>query len=118
MLSLRPYCLASVYVLLVTVALADDRDSDALDNWPQWRGPLATGAAPHGNPPLVWNEADGTSIRWKTEIPGLGHSTPIVWDDRVFLTTAIAFGDALPPRPSTAPGNIGKKLTGVLDAGS
>lgn len=105
MLSLRPYCLASVSVLLVTVALADDRDSDALDNWPQWRGPLATGTAPHGNPPLVWNEADGTSIRWKTEIPGLGHSTPIVWDDCIFLTTAIAFGDALPPRPSTAPGN-------------
>jgi outer membrane protein assembly factor BamB len=87
------------------MALADDHDSTALDNWPQWRGPLATGAAPLGNPPLVWNEADGTGIRWKTAIPGLGHSTPIVWDDRIFLTTAIAFGDALPPRPSTAPGN-------------
>jgi outer membrane protein assembly factor BamB len=92
-------------VLLATVALADGRDSDALDNWPQWRGPLATGTALHGNPPLVWNEADGTGIRWKTEIPGLGHSTPIVWDERIFLTTAIAFGDALPPRPSMAPGN-------------
>ena len=113
MLSLRPYCLASVSVLLVTVALADDRDSDALDNWPQWRGPLATGTAPHGNPPLVWNEADGTSIRWKTKIPGLGHSTPIVWDDRIFLTTAIAFGDALPPRPSTAPGRQDSVTAGI-----
>jgi hypothetical protein len=65
------------------VALADGRGSNALANWPQWRGPLATGAALHGNPPLVWNEADGTGIRWKTEIPGRGHSTPIVWDDRI-----------------------------------
>jgi outer membrane protein assembly factor BamB len=90
---------------LATVALADDLDQGALDNWPQWRGPLATGTAMHADPPLIWNEADGTNIRWKTEIPGRGHSTPIVWDDRIFLTTAIGFGDALPPRPSTAPGN-------------
>ena len=105
MLSLRTVSLATICVLLAPAALAEDLDSDALDNWPQWRGPLATGAAPHGNPPLIWDEADGTNIRWKTEIPGLGHSTPIVWDDRIFLTTAIAFGDALPPHPSTAPGN-------------
>jgi hypothetical protein len=53
MLSLRAFCLASISVLLAPWALADDRDSDALDNWPQWRGPLATGTALHGNPPLV-----------------------------------------------------------------
>jgi outer membrane protein assembly factor BamB len=105
MLSLRTVCLVFISVLLAPLVRADELASDALDNWPQWRGPLATGTAPHGNPPLVWDEADGTNIRWKTEIPGLGHSTPIVWDDRVFLTTAIAFGDALPPHPSTAPGN-------------
>jgi hypothetical protein len=92
-------------VLLAKVALADDQDSAALDKWPQLRGPLATGTAPHRNPPLDWNEADGSNIRRKTEIPGLGHLTPIVWDDRIFLTIAIAFGDSLPPRPSTAPGN-------------
>jgi len=92
-------------MLMASVALAADWGSDALDNWPQWRGPLATGTALNANPPLVWNEVDGTNIRWKTEIPGLGHSTPIVWDDRIILTTAIAFGGALPPHPSTAPGN-------------
>lgn len=80
-------------------------DGEAKDNWPQWRGPLSSGVAPQGDPPLEWNEADGTNIRWKTKLPGRGLSTPIVWGDRVFLTTAIPFGEALPPRPSTAPGN-------------
>ena len=70
------------------------------DNWPQWRGPLATGVAPHGDPPLRWNEADGTNIRWKTEIPGRGHSTPVVWGDRIFLTTAIPL--AMPCRRAPA----------------
>jgi outer membrane protein assembly factor BamB len=66
---------------------------------------LATGEAPLAEPPLSWDESDGTNIRWKTEIPGRGHATPIVWGDQVFVTTAIPFGEALPPRPSTAPGN-------------
>jgi len=70
--------------------------------WSQWRGPLATGVAPHGTPPLEWNEKQ--NIRWKTELPGLGHSTPIVWADRVFVTTAIPYGDAVEPKPDTAPG--------------
>ena len=79
--------------------------SEALENWGQWRGPLATGEAPNGNPPLTWDEADGTNIRWKTEISGRGHSTPVVWGERIFLTAAIPFGEALPARPSTAAGN-------------
>jgi outer membrane protein assembly factor BamB len=90
---------------VASVAFAADQIGDKADNWGQWRGPLATGEAPDADPPLAWNEADGTNIRWKTAIPGRGHSTPIVWGDRVFLTTAIAVGESLPPRPSTAPGN-------------
>ena len=91
--------------LLATATCAADLPEVVLQNWGQWRGPLVTGVAPLADPPLAWNEADGTNIRWKTAIPGRGHSTPIVWGDRVFLTTAIATGPALPPRPSTAPGN-------------
>lgn len=87
-----------------TAAAAADNDA-AADNWGQWRGPLATGVAPQADPPLVWNESDGTNVRWKSPIPGRGHSTPVVWNDRIFLTTAVATGPALPPRPSTAPGN-------------
>lgn len=102
---LHLFSIAALCTLVTAAALAEDRGDKAAENWPQWRGPLATGVAPHADPPLVWNEAEGTNIRWKTVIPGLGHATPIVWDDRIFLTTAIAFGEALTPRPSTAPGN-------------
>jgi outer membrane protein assembly factor BamB len=53
-------------------------------NWPQFRGEKAAGVADGQNLPSDWN------IVWKTEIPGLGHSSTIVWGDRVFLTTAIS----------------------------
>ena len=59
--------------------------------WPQWRGPLGTGVAPHGDPPLEWSES--TNVRWKVEIPGRGSSTPVIWDDRLFVLTAIPTGD-------------------------
>lgn len=71
-------------------------------NWPAWRGPYGTGVALEGNPPITWSEQE--NIRWKVEIPGKGHSTPIVWGDLVFLTTAIPFGPQLTPQPETAPG--------------
>jgi outer membrane protein assembly factor BamB len=56
-------------------------------NWPQFRGERAAGVADGQNMPAVW---EGSKISWKTEIPGLGHSSPIVWGDRLFLTTAIS----------------------------
>ena len=71
-------------------------------HWPQWRGPLGTGVAPHGDPPIEWSEEK--NIRWKTALPGEGHSTPIIWGDHVFVTAAEPFGDPLPPRYDTAPG--------------
>jgi outer membrane protein assembly factor BamB len=55
--------------------------------WAQWRGPLATGVAPDADPPVEWGE--DSNVRWKTPIPGRGHSSPVVWKDRVFLTTAV-----------------------------
>src|SRR3990170_4784441 len=72
------------------------------EDWPQWRGPFGTGAAPNADPPVEWSEAK--NVRWKVALPGKGHSTPIVWGDRIFLTTAVPLGEALPPKYSTAPG--------------
>jgi len=69
--------------------------TDVARQWPQFRGPLGTGVAPHGDPPVEWSEK--TNIRWKTALPGLGHSSPIVWGDRVFVTSAVPFGEALAP---------------------
>jgi outer membrane protein assembly factor BamB len=92
-------------VCAASACAADPAKDKVAEYWSAWRGPLATGVAPAGDPPLSWDETDGTNIRWKTPIPGRGHSTPIVWGDRIFLTTAIPIGPALPAKPSTAPGN-------------
>ncbi len=62
-------------------------------NWPQFRGAAAAGVG-SGAPPLEWNADTGKNIRWKTEIPGLGHSSPVIWGDRIFLTSAVGSGDA------------------------
>lgn len=96
--SLAACCLAAL------PAQADDdvSGSRAQHNWPQWRGPRGTGVAPHADPPVRWSETQ--NIRWKIALPGRGHSTPIVWGDRVFLTTAVPYGEALKPRYSGAPG--------------
>lgn len=56
-------------------------------NWTQWRGPYETGVAPAGNPPLEWSETK--NIKWKAEIPGIGHATPIILGDQIILLTAI-----------------------------
>lgn len=66
---------------------AQSNDSKYDETWPQWRGPEATGYAPYGNPPIEWSETK--NVKWKTEIPGKGHATPIVWEDKVFVTTSI-----------------------------
>jgi outer membrane protein assembly factor BamB len=58
--------------------------------WPSFRGPQASGIADGQNPPLEWDARSGHNVQWKVEIPGLGHSSPVVWGDRVFLTTAIS----------------------------
>lgn len=50
--------------------------ASAAHYWPQWRRPLGTGVAPHADPPVEWSEDD--NIRWKIELPGKGHSTPVI----------------------------------------
>ena len=59
-------------------------------DWPQFRGPSASGIGDGTKPPVRWDVARGTNIAWKSEIPGLAVSSPIVWGDRVFVTTAIS----------------------------
>jgi len=56
-------------------------------NWTQWRGPYETGVAPAGDPPVEWSET--INVKWKSEIPGIGHATPIIWKDQIILLTAI-----------------------------
>ncbi len=59
-------------------------------NWPSFRGPHASGVADGQDPPVAWDADSGGNVLWKTPIPGLGHSSPIIWGDRIFLTTAVS----------------------------
>jgi outer membrane protein assembly factor BamB len=61
--------------------------SDIEKNWHQWRGPFMTGLSPDGDPPIEWGETK--NVKWKTAIPGKGHSTPIIWGDKIFILTAV-----------------------------
>ncbi len=56
-------------------------------NWDRWRGPDNSGVAA-GEAPVTWSDSE--NVKWVAEVPGLAHSTPIVWGDRVFLTTAVS----------------------------
>jgi outer membrane protein assembly factor BamB len=70
------------------------------DNWPQWRGPLQNGIAPAATPPTTWSETN--NVKWKVRIPGSGQATPIIWDNRVFIQTAIPTGKKAEAKPGDA----------------
>lgn len=58
----------------------------AADDWPWWRGPTLDGKSAGGHPPVTWSENE--NVVWRTEVPGRGHASPIVWQERLFLATA------------------------------
>jgi outer membrane protein assembly factor BamB len=103
----RPLCHSVIACsLLALTALAEgsgiSSNSSRLRNWPQWRGPLANGVAPHANPPIHWSETN--NVRWKIPLPGQGHSSPVVFGDSIFLLAAMPVGEAQKPVHDDAPG--------------
>jgi outer membrane protein assembly factor BamB len=70
--------------------LAVSHDGRHEDNWPSFRGRHAAGIAEGQNLPENWDGEKGVNIKWKTKIPGLAHSSPVIWENRVFVTTAIS----------------------------
>lgn len=77
------------------VSAAETSSPAPESGWPAWRGPLANGASPDAAPPVRWDET--TNVRWKVAIPGRGVSTPVVWKDTVFVTTAVETGKDADP---------------------
>ena len=75
-------------LLFATLALKAQMDYQK--QWPQFRGPLASGIVETTAIPDQWDLTTGENIRWKRRIPGLGHSSPIVWGNKIFITTAIS----------------------------
>lgn len=68
----------------------------AAENWPQFRGPNATGVAEGKNLPDHWSATE--NVAWKTDIPGRGWSSPVVWGEKIFLTSVINTGESEEPK--------------------
>ena len=70
-----------------------DELGEATPHWPSFRGPRARGFVEGGTAPKKWDLAQGENVLWKVAVPGLAHSSPVIWGERIFLTTAVKQGD-------------------------
>lgn len=75
---------------VVIVIVASFTANSHAQNWPSFRGANASGVADGKPTPTTWDATKGTNILWKTPIPGLAHASPVVWGDKVFITTAVS----------------------------
>ncbi len=106
---LGPAAIVAAAVVVPGIGLAQPPSAA----WPSFRGPSASGIAVGKPAPTAWDVETGTGLRWRTPIPGLGHGSPIIAGDRVFVTTAISgkpdagirtglYGDITPVQDDTA----------------
>jgi len=79
--------LSILFLMLVGVT------SSPTQEWSRFRGPAGAGVLDNQNLPSTWDVESGENIRWRTPIPGMGHSSPIVWGEKVFVTTAVSTAD-------------------------
>jgi len=87
-LNYRPFFLTPILILCSCIVVLGQ--TDYMKQWPQFRGPFASGIMEDAALPDSWNIHTGENILWQTAIPGLGHSCPIVWEDKLFVSTAIS----------------------------
>jgi len=82
---------------LVTITIVNSSSAKVSTNWPQWRGPDGQGVSAETGLPVEWSNT--TNVKWKTPIAGRGHSSPIVWGKKIFLTSALD-GEVIAGRPA------------------
>jgi outer membrane protein assembly factor BamB len=87
----------SLLLALWVLAIPASHAQSLANNWHQWRGPDNNGVSRTAQPPLEWSEEK--NLLWKAEIKGNGTGSPIVWGDKVFVTTAINTGKVDPSKP-------------------
>lgn len=80
------YSIPLILAMVSSNLAAQDFEAEKQSNWHQWRGPNASGVTT-GDPPISWDAS--TNIKWKFEIDGEGSSTPIIWNDQVFVLSAV-----------------------------
>ncbi len=98
-----------ISLLLSLPLLMQAFPADGPGDWPAFRGPESDGMA-RGDAPLHWSDTE--HIKWKAEIPGRGHSSPVIWGDRVFLTTSVPTGVVPPAATEPAPSGRGGRGMG------
>jgi outer membrane protein assembly factor BamB len=89
--SLGNFCLMKWALLLLILGMSWRTPQGLADNWPQWRGPALNGICAEKDLPIEWSlSGDGQrkNIVWKLDLPGPAGSTPVIWDDRIYLTSA------------------------------
>ncbi len=77
------YPMRALLILIISAAMLD---ASGPGDWAQWRGPNWNGIA-IGDAPLKWSDTE--NVKWKAAIPGRGHSSPVIWGDRIFVTTSV-----------------------------
>lgn len=97
-------------LFLIFAFSSSAQESKEMNNWPQWRGPLGTGAAVKGNPPIEFSETK--NLKWKTAIPGKGHATPIVWGNNIIVQTAVATDEKTESKVVEAPSEGQRSMSG------
>ncbi len=107
---LTPLFSALVFSLIAFIAFEqpDAGAAPANTNWSQWRGPEGTGISSETNVPSEWSAHK--NIKWKAAIPGHGHSQPIVWGNKIFLTTDVE-GDVVPGAKAVEHKENGQPIT-------
>ena len=84
--SIRRFLASTALIAAVTAPIG------ASDNWPSFRGHAADGNGT-GTPPVTWNVETGENVLFRVAVPGLGHSSPVIWGDRLFLTSSVPEGE-------------------------
>ena len=82
-------CSFARFVLLLVPIFVTASSPSSAQNWPRFRGPAGSGIADSQPLATSWDATTGQGVLWKTAVPGVGHSSPVVWGDRVFISTAI-----------------------------
>jgi outer membrane protein assembly factor BamB len=77
-------------IVVITAAVALSAATLNADNWPSFRGPAASGVATGKPAPISWDVTAGQGVKWRVPVPGLSHSSPIVWGNQVCLATAVS----------------------------
>jgi outer membrane protein assembly factor BamB len=104
---IAPICSLLIFSLAcIPVSVRAQSAEEAAENWHQWRGPDANGVSRSAEPPVRWSESD--NLKWKVAVEGSGSSTPIIWNNQVFLLTATNTGKVEPslPKPEDQPKRV------------